>query len=227
MRPDPPAKSPALSPEASTPSSPIATPAPAVRPKLNLAKRTVSEAEPATASGSSDSKASPFGAARPIDTAAREKEIEEKRQIAIRQKKEQDEKAREEKRAKEATAKTEKDKAPKEAAKGAESKENGGANDTPASKNYEILRRMDDEVGATDDAVDAPANGEITEDKAVKPKEPVKAPAKAEGSWRRQPEPEPTAASTTENLEDDGWSTVPAKSKNNRKGGNAARALAS
>ena len=94
-------QSPALSSrELSTPPSPAAAPAmPATRPKLNLAKRTVSEtpADAATAPAA-DSKASPFGAAKPIDTATREKEVEEKRQIALREKKEAEDKAREEKK---------------------------------------------------------------------------------------------------------------------------------
>lgn len=101
------------SPKTSTPASPeagaAAPAAGASRPKLNLAKRTVSEAPQADAASSSgDSKASPFGAARPINTAAREKEIEEKRQQALKEKKEADEKAKEERRlAKEAAAKAE------------------------------------------------------------------------------------------------------------------------
>ncbi|CAI4219112.1 unnamed protein product [Parascedosporium putredinis] len=101
----------------------LPAPAPAVvasRPKLNLAKRTVSEAPDApspTATG--DSKASPFGGARPIDTMAREREIEEKRLQALKEKKESEEKAKEERRlAKEAAAKeaAEKEAADKEAA---------------------------------------------------------------------------------------------------------------
>lgn len=87
--------------------APAAPAGPAGRPKLNLQKRTVSEA-PGIMSPSltSDSKASPFGAARPIDTAAREREIEEKKQKEIQDKKEAEEKAKEEKRlAKEAAAK--------------------------------------------------------------------------------------------------------------------------
>lgn len=106
MRPDAPAKSSNTpTPEPSAPSSPAQPPPPAVRPRLNLQKRTVSEAEPAGPAAPSDSKSSPFGAARPIDTAAREREIEEKRQLQMRLKKEAEEKAREEKRAKEAAAK--------------------------------------------------------------------------------------------------------------------------
>ena len=124
MRPDAPpappvqpaqvAKSPAVSNrELSTPPSPAGGPAaPTTRPRLNLAKRTVSEA-PSEANSSdaapaADSKASPFGAAKPIDTATREKEVEEKRQIAMREKKEADEKARAEKKAAEDKAREEK-----------------------------------------------------------------------------------------------------------------------
>lgn len=116
MRPDPPAApavvpshSPALSSrEISAPPSPAAGPQPpTTRPKLNLAKRTLTEAEPsASPTTSTDSKASPFGAAKPIDTAAREKEIEEKR---LREKKEAEERAREEKRVAEEKSREEKD----------------------------------------------------------------------------------------------------------------------
>lgn len=218
MRPAESAKSPTATPDASTPSSPVAKPAaPATRPRLNLQKRTVSETPAAanTAAGS-DSKASPFGAARPIDTAAKEREIEEKRQLALRQKKEADEKAREEKRAKESVAKAEK------AASKDEETENG-AGSPPANKNFEILRRME-ETGEGADEGDA--NGTIVEDKAVKPKEVTRDPKPAEQSWRRKDSaPAAEAASTTETLEDDGWSTVPSKAKNSRRGG--SRAIAS
>ena len=134
MKPD----SPADSPDASTPTSPQA---PAQRPRLNLAKRTVSEA-PKEDNAAASSKASPFGAARPIDTSAREQEIEEKRKIAIREKKEADDKAREEKRAKEAATKAENaDKSEKEENTEGENKDN---------KQFEILRREDeaDDLGA-------------------------------------------------------------------------------
>ncbi|KAF2190243.1 hypothetical protein K469DRAFT_699848 [Zopfia rhizophila CBS 207.26] len=234
MRPDPPAKSPTATPETSVPSSPAPQPAaPATRPKLNLAKRTVSEAEPASVASNSDSKSNPFGAARPIDTAAREKEIEEKRQLTLRLKKEAEEKAREEKKAKEATERTAtKEKAGQAASPTptAENKEDGGE-EKPASRNYEILRRVNDDgeaEGDEEDGVDAPANGDIVQDKAVKPKEPVRDPPKTEGAWRRKSNT-PAAGSTTENLEEDGWSTVtnPKNAKNNRRGGNQARAIAS
>lgn len=94
-----------------------AAPAPGGRPRLNLQKRTVAEAPAASPTAGSDSKASPFGAARPIDTAAKEKEIEEKRQQTVREKREAEEKAKEERRlAKEAAAKAEAE-AKEEAAK--------------------------------------------------------------------------------------------------------------
>lgn len=103
MRPD------AKSPEAEAPASPSAAPAaPAGRPRLNLQKRTVSEApgvtSPATASAP-DAKGNPFGAARPIDTAARERDLLLKKEQAAKEKAEAEEKAKEERRlAKEAAA---------------------------------------------------------------------------------------------------------------------------
>ncbi len=101
MRPDAPAQSPTPSRDPSNPPSPAPVPAPATRPKLNLQKRTVSDAEqgptPTGSTSASDTKASPFGAARPVDTSAKEKEIEEKRESAIRQRKEAEEKAKAEK----------------------------------------------------------------------------------------------------------------------------------
>ncbi|KAI9698640.1 MAG: hypothetical protein M1836_003749 [Candelina mexicana] len=241
MRPDAPAKSPTPTPsrETSNPPSPAAPPAPASRPKLNLQKRTVSEADPTAASPASattDAKASPFGAAKPIDTFAKEKEIEEKRQLALREKKEQEEKVREEKRlAKEAkdAAKAEKAERPVQ--------ENGKENGTgapQAGKNYEILRRnAEEDSAAADEDAEAEAedlNGNIVDDKAIKPKEVVRdIPAKKTegGAWRNKSEDKKAEASaepSADTLEDDGWSTVATKPKNNRRGANpAARAIAS
>ncbi|KOS16770.1 putative RNA-binding protein [Escovopsis weberi] len=105
MRPDAAVQSPVASEAPETPTSPAVPAAPAGRPRLALTKRTVTESTD-VAPTPSDSKASPFGAARPIDTAAREKEIAEKRQQVLQEKREADEKAKEEKRlAKEAAAK--------------------------------------------------------------------------------------------------------------------------
>ncbi|KAI8932094.1 hypothetical protein NX059_010979 [Plenodomus lindquistii] len=227
MRPD--APSPTATPDASTPSSPAPQPAaPAGRPRLNLAKRTVSEAQPAQDTTPSD-KPNPFGAARPIDTATREKEIEEKRQLALRQKKEADDKAREEKKAKEQAEKAAaKDSTP--ATPSTEKKQDGS--DEKPRANFEILQRAGDD--GTSAGQDEDAEGEIVEDKAVKPQEVVRDAPKSEGSWRRKSNtPAAPAGTTTETLDDDGWSTVTksvknTKSNNRRGGGGApARAIAS
>ncbi|KAF2873836.1 hypothetical protein BDV95DRAFT_593137 [Massariosphaeria phaeospora] len=234
MRPDAPVQSPTATPDASVPSSPgPQAAAPATRPRLNLSKRTVSDSEQAPASSVSDNKPNPFGAARPIDTAAREREIEEKRQLTIRQKKEADDKAREDRRAKESADKVaakEETPVPSTAEK---TEENGAEEKAP---NYEILRREGEgeeaeaEAETEEDAVDADANGDIVEDNAVKPQEVVRDP-KQDGPWRRKSgTPSGPSETTTEKLEDDGWSTVtkPKGPKNNpRRGGNSSRAIAS
>ncbi|KAH7384160.1 hypothetical protein DE146DRAFT_217303 [Phaeosphaeria sp. MPI-PUGE-AT-0046c] len=213
MRPDAASASPTATPDASTPSSPTPTPAaPAGRPKLNLAKRTVSEAVPAAEPTPSSNKPNPFGAARPIDTAAREKEIEEKKQLELRQKKEADEKAREEKKAKEAEK--------------AAAKEKSDDAEKPKA-NIEILQKEGEE--GTAGGQDEDAEGEIVDDKAVKPQEVVREPTKTEGAWRRKTDaPAAAEGTTTEQLDDDGWSTV-SKAKNPKKGrgGPPARAIAS
>lgn len=203
MRPDqapvPAARSPALSNrELSNPPSPAAAPAvpaaPTSRPKLNLQKRTVSEApsDAAASPAMSDAKPSPFGAAKPIDTATKEKEIEEKRQTATKEKKEADDKAREEKRVSDDKAREEK-RSTQEAARAAraeradreptspkgkpngqqqsqsQSQENGVTSPT-AGKNYEILRRnADQDMAAADEEADeADAEGTIVDDKGTR-----------------------------------------------------------
>jgi translation initiation factor 4B len=139
---------------------------------LNLAKRTVSEAADVsspTTSVAGDAKASPFGAARPIDTAAKEREIEEKRLAALKEKKEAEEKAKEER---------------KEAARAAKAAEAENAGD----KKVEILQRGQGEEVKDGETIETEnANGEVTDDKAVKPREIVrdmKKPAET-GAWRR------------------------------------------
>ena len=196
--------SPTETPDVSTPSSPAPLPS---RPRLNLAKRTVSEAPAASPATPSD-KPNPFGAARPIDTAAREREVEEKQKLAAQQKKEAEEKAREEKKAKEAAA--------KEAAAAKSTEEPEG--DVPETVNNPEA-----------EAKDETANGEIVADKDVKPQEPVVAP-KDGGSWRRKSNTPAAPATTTETMDEDGWSTVtkaPKNTRNNRRGGAPARAIAS
>ena len=239
MRPDAPAKSP--TPETSAPGSPApaAAAVPTSRPKLNLQKRTVSEADPTSPAPSADSKASPFGTARPVDTLAREREIEEKRVLAIRQKKEADDKAREEKAEQKRLAKekADADKSQQAATEGEaddtenapEIKENGAETaEKPTAPKFEVLRRVtsgDNDMVAEDDDEEAdPAP--IVEDKAVKPKEIVRdarAP-KANGAWRnnngnkreaapKASTPAPAPDSTTAKMEDDGWSTVTSTKK--------------
>ena len=247
MKPDP---SPVATPDVSTPSSPQQQ-APKERPKLQLQKRTVSTAEGESAGNSaSDSKASPFGAARPIDTATREREIEEKRQIAIRQKKEADDKAKEEKTAREAASRAaradradrgqaqEDDKVtspgPEPGKNRRASRQQNGAKQAPKENgeassqsrpSFSILRRDaegdgEDEGNGDDIDTTGDANGSILADKEIKPQEPVVEVPKGavEGATQSS---DPTA----QDLEDDGWATVPAKTKNNRRA--AGRAIAS
>ncbi|TVY84233.1 putative RNA-binding protein sce3 [Lachnellula suecica] len=177
MRPDAPAaKSPVPSRDGSeAPSSPALAAAPlSGRPKLNLAKRTVSEALPSPSAVPGDAKASPFGAARPIDTAAKEREIEEKRVAALKEKKEAEEKAKQE--AKEAAAKAKEAEAERESAE--------------ADKKVEILQRAEGEDASNpDETIEKEnMNGNIVDDKSVKPKEIVrdmKPKASETGAWRR------------------------------------------
>ena len=258
MRPDAPpavtpqtARSPAASnSHSSNPPSPAPGPAlPASRPKLNLAKRTVSESQPeASAPQTSDSKASPFGAAKPVDTATKEKEVEEKRQQALKEKKEADEKARAEKKAAEDKAKEEKKAAkaaeeatkaqdavqsPKDKVNGQKSekatkgdkgeKENGSA-EKPAGKNYEILRRdANAEASAADEEADENDAADevdlVSGDKETKPQEIVKDPSSTNGETPAEP--------TAEALEEDGWSTVQKATKGRKNGNTTPRALAS
>lgn len=223
MRPDAAAQSPSATPETSTPSSPQPHhAAPSTRPRLNLAKRTLTESEPAAAStaastAASESKSNPFGAARPIDTAAREKEIEEKRLLAIRQKKEADDKAREEKRAKQTADKAAADEKSAAAASTPEKPKETEGEEKPVTQ---ILKREGDEnaVGGEEEApIDAPANGTIVDDKAVKPKEIVRDPPKTGGgSWRKSSTPATPTETTAEKVEDDGWNTVPVKGGKNK-----------
>lgn len=178
MRPDASAETPSPSGEPSAPASPAlsnAAPASGGRPKLNLAKRTVSEAIDPSPSAS-DSKASPFGAARPIDTRTREKEVEEKRQQALREKKEAEEKAKEERRlAKEAAA-----------AKAAEGEAEADAEKTAEAPAGEESK--EDEQTKDADASPAAQNGESREQKLPtrtrEPREAPKSRATEAGNWR-------------------------------------------
>ncbi len=174
MRPDAPtAKSPIPSRDGSeAPSSPAPSNAlPVGRPKLHLTKRTVSEIpdQPSPTSVSGDAKASPFGAARPIDTAAKEREIEEKKLAAIKEKKEAEEKAKEE--------------------KAAAAKAKAEAEQAEIEKKAEILAKESEEAAKKETVETENQNGNIVDDKAVKPKEIVRdaRPKPSDtGAWRRQ-----------------------------------------
>lgn len=180
MRPDAAAETPSPSGEGSAPASPAlsnAAPASGGRPKLNLAKRTVSEAPDLASPSASDSKASPFGAARPIDTRTREKEVEERRQQALREKKEAEDKAKEERRlAKEAAAAKADADATAEAEKAAEAPTEEEAK--PAEEKEEPAAPASSEA----------QNGETNEQKlATRTREPKEAPksrANEAGNWR-------------------------------------------
>lgn len=227
MKPD--APSPAATPEASTPSSPAATPALATRPKLNLAKRTVSEVPADAPASTSDSKASPFGAAKPIDTAQREAEVEQKRKEQ-REKQEEERKAREAKKATERAARGDKTaaaggpengKASQRERREPKDKENGTTSPGPQQPKFEVLRRMGEGDGEGDvgeeDAADDNANGQIIGDTNVKPKEIV----------RDATSGATNAAGTGEELAEEGWETVPKASGRKGRGATGARALAS
>lgn len=240
MQPD---RSPAPTPDVSTPSSPQQQ-APKERPRLNLAKRTVSTAVDApAASTTSDSKASPFGAAKPIDTAARDREVEEKRELAIRSKKEAEEKEKADKIAKEAAARAARaDRAdqgqaqedtgvtspgpeagkirkPSRQQNGAKPvpNQNGEAAPQAAKPSFKVLRRDTD---GGDDGEGVPAEGE--EDAEVPANGSAIAPEPTEVVKEVDATGTPDAEGTAEVLEDDGWSTVPAKGKSARRGGQRA-----
>jgi translation initiation factor 4B len=241
MRPDAAVKSKSPTPSPSIPSSPaMAAPPLAVRPKLNLAKRTVSEAEPAPAP-SSDSKASPFGGARPIDTATRERQVEEKRQQAVQKKKqEMEDKAKEEKErlAREAAAKAEKS-VEKDAEEGSQNDDEDKANGADASeRSHEVPTKLNDQDDDEDEKTDkapedgrreARANGSSERggrsrggggrDGGRDGREPPRGPRfNAGGSWRgggRKPSnaSNPTSPATAAAADEDGWSTVPPASQ--------------
>lgn len=232
MRPDAPAKSP--EPETSTPSSPAPPAAPAGRPKLNLQKRTVSEAQPEGQAAATQS--SIFGSAKPVDTAAKEREVEEKRQETIRARREADEKAKadkaEEKRLAREKALAERANKPNDSNDVDENEESNDQESKPQPK-FELLRRQvseNNDMVADEDAEEdeAPAP---ERDTAVKPKEITRdPPTKANGAWRKKSEPaaEPAADTETAQMQEDGWSTVSkSKKQSNNRRNQQPRAIAS
>ncbi|KAI1144102.1 hypothetical protein F5Y05DRAFT_16852 [Hypoxylon sp. FL0543] len=190
MKPDRQIKSPTESRDGSeappSPATSAAGPAaPGGRPRLNLQKRTVSEAPDAASPGlppaAGESKASPFGAARPIDTAAKEREIAEKREQQMKEKREAEEKAKEERRlAKENAAKEAAEKAAAEAEK-AEKAEKAKAESAEVKPETATETKGEQKEGGAQ-------NGGGAEHKApTKPRENVqnaKSRATESGNWR-------------------------------------------
>jgi len=166
MKPDAPAaKSPVPSRDGSeAPSSPAlgsAAPAPSTRPKLNLAKRTLADTPDQPSPTTSSGKSNPFGGAVAVDTAARERQVEEARIAALAEKKEAEEKAKVERaeaaKAKAAEAETQK---------------------TAEAEPKEILQRSEGEVKSAEGSQNGAA--------ADKPTEIPSRPKPAEtGAWRR------------------------------------------
>jgi translation initiation factor 4B len=223
MKPDAPAKPPVSPREPSNPPSPAAPPAPAVRPKLNLQKRTVSEADPNAPA--TDVKASPFAGARPIDTSAREREVEERHQLAVRQKKEAEEKAKAEKAEKQKLAREQAKEQAKEPSKAGGADSNGSKDDVETAqggKNFEILRRAGEEQNgmAADVDADAPSAKTPTAGKPPVLKGPsAQQGGKPNGNWRSGGQASQRAEAAPASADDDGWSTVSSKPRNNRRGG--------
>jgi len=196
MRPDAAAKSPTQSRSGSeAPPSPApAAAVPATRPKLNLAKRTVSEAPDVTSpalTSAGDSKASPFGAAKPIDTAAKEREIAEKREAALKEKKELEEKSKEERRlAREAAAEAAAEKATDEAPPAADETAVEGSGSARGQDDVANDQEAEQEEEGDQDVVEN--GGSPTEETPTpRPQEPrenvqnFKSRATDSGNWRQ------------------------------------------
>ncbi|KAI1950930.1 Eukaryotic translation initiation factor 4B [Ophidiomyces ophidiicola] len=246
MRPDPPAQTPAVEAAPAAPASPVAptSTAPAMRPKLNLQKRTVPETETSASPSAGDSKASPFGAARPIDTAAREKEIEEKR---LHKKKEAEEKAKAEREEQQRLTKEqdlakekEKEEAAASTAASANGSKEGGADVPEGVKGFEILQRSEEtENGET--VTPQESSAAPSEEKSISPRDPNRPqpPSRANSNWRsagprrgsnqgqqaarnRVPPKGSPKQPATPVIDEDGWSTVSSKPRGGRRGGRNA-----
>ena len=211
MRPDAaPAKEAPQSREGSeAPSSPApAAAAPVGRPKLNLAKRTVSDAPDGRAAPAADSKASPFGAARPINTAAREREVGEKREQLVKEKKDADDKAREDRKlAKEAAAK-EAEKAEADAADAAEAAD-AAKNDAEDAEGEKPA-----EAAETAETQDAEGNDATSQKIPTRPK--------AEGREPREPRDQVDNAKTRA-AESGNWRQPSGEQRGSSRGGHVPR----
>ncbi|KAI1200052.1 hypothetical protein F5X97DRAFT_105973 [Nemania serpens] len=227
MRPDLPVKSPEQSREGSeAPPSPAASGAAVVaaggRPRLQLAKRTVSESPDVTSPGAAgDAKASPFGAARPIDTAAKEREIADKRDQLLKDKKESEEKAKEERRlAKEAAAKE----AAEKAAAEAEAAKVEAAKTEAAKAEAAKAEAAKAEVAKAEAAKAETAKAEAPEEKTEAPVEPKVVPTEgvqngATGDQKLASKPRESAQNPRSRAAESGnWRTAPGEQRQGRGG---------
>lgn len=205
-------------PQRSTPTSPTV---PHTRPKLELKKRTEAPVDTTTTPAlTSGEKPNPFGAARPIDTLKREKEVEERRAALAAERKAAEEKAREEKRLA----------AEKKAAEAAEAAdEKPVESGTPTTEKVEVLRRGSGPPSEAPASVGSPSGEESkegsTSGRAPKetrePKEPKPERPRVPDNWRSRTGPPPRdqrnqrqgqqqgQQEEQQPTEDaDGWSTV-------------------
>jgi len=181
------------------------------RRKLALLPRSEHPAEPAsTPAGADDakSKSNPFGAARPVDTDSALKKVEEKLAKEKEHKKEEEEKKQEERRASQSEQSTQ---PKKEQAAPRSDKPRG-----PHPK--QLLRRQ------SENKSESKTNTTTSKDQSeVTPVVAAKAEAqeeviseKTEGSWRKQENTVPAAATApapAQGDEEPGWETVPARGK--------------
>lgn len=179
-RPDPPHRS--------TPASPVLA---QIRPKLELKKRSELPIETGTPTPGTD-KPNPFGAARPIDTTQREREVEEKRAAASAARKAKEEKSREGKKASHTSSETD--------------EKMSEAKPPVTGKNFDTMRRVSTSTveGGLSADVERSTKDKLQErTKSEKPDRPTLRPSE---SWRaRGPRDQPKPAET------DGWSTVSSK----------------
>lgn len=182
-RPDPPARS-----------TPVSPSIPQSRPKLELKKRSENAGDVASPSAPSDSKSSPFGAARPVDTTSKLLEIEAK---LAQERKEKEERLRKEREEKAAAAAAE---GGAKSPQGPRRDRRGG--DTPTTpRNFDTLRRGSALTNADGD--EGITKSSATSQAGDQP--PAQEPA-AEAAPAQ-----PEGAAPAQAVEDDGWSTVPQK----------------
>ncbi|KAL2891433.1 putative RNA-binding protein sce3 [Ceratocystis lukuohia] len=165
------------------PASPATSTVP-TRPLLKLQKRTAVDTAEDASPVVSSSKSNPFGAARPIDTSAREREVEEKR---IKEKKEAEEKAKaakEAKEAKEAQEAAEKAAAEKAAAEKAEADAKAAAEKAalPASTVTPEKSYAKANAGSTD--APEPKSSTGPRNREQHPREQKPSRAAESGNWR-------------------------------------------